>query len=138
MTNKHLLCFCRICWLPLTLFFFVMNFMTLSWFIEEKKLNGGFYLFDYMAKHMEHEKAVDLYYSMCNMSFMGINPFLVRPTAVIITLIFVLITYNEIKSKKKTYFKWSFYLLLSLSIIFIAFIAFPFAQQAFLNDSASI
>ena len=87
---------------------------------------------------MEHEKAVDMYYSMCNMSFMGINPFLVRPTAVIITLIFVLITYNEIKSKKKTYFKWSFYLLLSLSIIFIAFIAFPFAQQAFFSDSASI
>lgn len=138
MTNRHLLCFCRICWLPLTLFFFIMNFMTLSWFIEEKKLNDGFYLFDYMAKHMEHEKAVDLYYSMCNMSFMGINPFLVRPTAVIITLIFVLITYNEIKSKKKTYFKWSFYLLLSLSIIFIAFIAFPFAQQAFFSDSASI
>lgn len=137
-TTSSLLRLCKKCWIPLTVLFFIMNFMTISWFVEEKNLTHTFYLFDYMIDRMERGRAVDLYYFLCDMSFRGINPFLVRPTAVIITLILVFITYNEIKSKKKTFFKWSFYLLLSLSIMFIAFIAFPFAEQAFLDDLASI
>lgn len=138
IANTHLLCFCRICWLPLTLFFFVMNFMTLSWFIEEKNLNGEFYLFDYMVEHMERGKAVDLYYSMCDMSFFGNNPFLVKPMAIIITLMLLFISYNEKILNKKFSFKCSLYILISCLLLFIAFIAFPFAQQAFFDDLHSI
>ncbi len=137
-TNKPLLCFCRICWLSLTLFFFVMNFMTISWFIEEKNLNGKFYLFDYMIEHMERGKAVDLYYSMCDMSFHGINPFFVKPIAIIISLILLFISYNEKKINKKFIFKYGLYILISCLLLFIAFIAYPFAQQAYFDDLASI
>lgn len=137
-TNKPLLCFCRICWLPLTLFFFVMNLMTLSRFIEEKNLNGEFYLFDYMVEHMEREKAVNLYYSMCDMSFHGINPFFIKPIAIIILLMLLFISYNEKKSNKEFVFKCGLYILISCLLLFIAFIAFPFAKQAYFNDLASI
>ena len=137
-TNKPLLCLCRICWLPLTLFFFVMNLMTLSRFIEEKNLNGEFYLFDYMVEHMEREKAVNLYYSMCDMSFHGINPFFIKPIAIIILLMLLFISYNEKKSNKEFVFKCGLYILISCLLLFIAFIAFPFAKQAYFNDLASI
>ena len=50
---KNLLVFYKKCWMPLTIIFFIMNLMTVSWFIEDKGLNGGFYLFDYMTAHME-------------------------------------------------------------------------------------
>lgn len=112
--------------------------MTVSWYVEEKDLTNDFYLFDYMVDNMERGRAVDLYFNMCDLSFFGINPFIVRPIAVIISLMLIFITYNDVKSKKKAVIKWIFYALIVLSVMFIAFIAFPFAEQAFLDDCASI
>lgn len=137
-TSKPLLSFCRICWLPLTLVFFALNFMTLSWYIEEKNLSGSFYLFDYMTAHMEREKAVDLYYFMCNLSFGYVNFFLVYSIAIILALMQIFIVYHEIRSKKSHFFKWILYLLILLVILFISFIAYPIAYNAYWNDIASI
>ncbi|MBR6671095.1 MAG: hypothetical protein IKL31_10225 [Ruminococcus sp.] len=124
--------------MPLAIFFYFFNFITVSWYVEEKDLTNDFYLFDYMVDNMERGRAVDLYFNMCDLSFFGINPFIVRPIAVIISLMLIFITYNDVKSKKKAVIKWIFYALIVLSVMFIAFIAFPFAEQAFLDDCASI
>ena len=124
--------------MPLAIFFYFFNFITVSWYVEEKDLTNDFYLFDYMVDNMERGKAVDLYFNMCDLSFFGINPFIVRPIAVIISLMLIFITYNDVKSKKKAVIKWIFYALIVLSVMFIAFIAFPFAEQSFLDDCASI
>lgn len=124
--------------MPLAIFFYFFNFMTVSWYVEEKDLTNDFYLFDYMVDNMERGRAVDLYFNMCDLSFFGINPFIVRPIAVIISLMLIFITYNDVKSKKKAVIKWIFYALIVVSVMFIAFIAFPFAEQAFLDDCASI
>lgn len=124
--------------MPLAIFFYFFNFITVSWYVEEKDLTNDFYLFDYMVDNMERGRAVDLYFNMCDLSFFGINPFIVRPIAVIISLMLIFITYNDVKSKKKAVIKWIFYALIVLSVMFIAFIAFPFAEQSFLDDCASI
>ncbi|MBQ7009921.1 MAG: hypothetical protein IJN05_12035 [Ruminococcus sp.] len=124
--------------MPLAIFFYFFNFMTVSWYVEEKDLTNDFYLFDYMVDNMERGRAVDIYYNMCDLSFFGINPFIVRPAAVIISLMLIFIIYNDVNSKKKAVIKWIFYALIVHSVMFIAFIAFPFAEQAFLDDCASI
>ncbi|MBE6860012.1 MAG: hypothetical protein E7499_01795 [Ruminococcus sp.] len=124
--------------MPLAIFFYFFNFITVSWYVEEKDLTNDFYLFDYMVDNMERGRAVDLYFNMCDLSFFGINPFIVRPIAVIISLMLIFITYNDVKSKKKAVIKWIFYALIVVSVMFIAFIAFPFAEQSFLDDCASI
>ena len=136
--SNILLFVCRICWVPLAIFFYFFNFMTVSWYVEEKDLTNDFYLFDYMVDNMERGRAVDIYYNMCDLSFFGINPFIVRPAAVIISLMLIFIIYNDVNSKKKAVIKWIFYALIVHSVMFIAFIAFPFAGQAFLDDCASI
>lgn len=133
-----LLSFCRVCWFPLMLIFFAMNLMTLSWFAEEKELNRGFYLFDYMTAHMERGKAVDLYYFMCDLSFGVINLSLIYPTAIILSIMMIFMVYHDIKSENKHFFKWILYLLILLVILFIAFIAYPVAYNAYRNDIASI
>ena len=124
--------------MPLAIFFYFFNFITVSWYVEEKDLTNDFYLFDYMVDNMERGRAVDLYFNMCDLSFFGINPFIVRPIAVIISLMLIFITYNDVKTKKKAVIKWIFYALIVLSVMFIAFIAFPFAEQSFSDDCASI
>lgn len=126
------------CWIPLTLIFFIMNLMTISWFIEDKRLNGGFYLLDCMTVHMERGKAVDLYFSMCDLSFGLINLFLIYPTAITLASTLISMMYHDIKSEKKHFFKCSFYALIVLMILFTAFIAYPIADTAYRNDISSI
>lgn len=136
--TKRLLIFGKKYWIPLTLIFFIMNLMTISWFIEDKRLNGGFYLFDYMTAHMERGKAVDLYYFMCDLSFGLINLFLIYPTTIILAFTLISMIYHDIKSEKKHFFKCSFYAMIVLIILFIAFIAYPIADRAYINEILSI
>jgi hypothetical protein len=136
--TKRLLIFGKKYWIPLTLIFFIMNLMTISWFIEDKRLNGGFYLFDYMTAHMERGKAVDLYYFMCDLSFGFINLFLIYPTAITLASTLITLIYHDIKSEKKHFFKCSFYALIVLIVLFTAFIAYPIADTAYWDDIASI
>ena len=134
---KNLLFFYKKCWMPLTIIFFIMNLMTVSWFIEDKGLNGGFYLFDYMTAHMEREKAVDLYYFMCDLSFEFINLLLIYPTAITLAVALIFMIYHDMKSEVKRLFKCPFYALMLLLVLFIAFIAYPIAYKAYWNDISS-
>jgi hypothetical protein len=112
--------------------------MTVSWFVEDKGLNGGFYLFDCMIAHMERVKAVDLYYFMCDLSFEAVNLFLIYPTAITLGVTLIFMIYHDMKSEKKHFFKCSFYELMILLVLFIAFIAYPIAYKAYWNDISSI
>ena len=125
-------------WIPLTLIFFIINLMTFSWFIEDKELNGDFYLLDYMTAHMERRKAIDLYFFMCDLSFGLTNLFLIYPTAITLASTLISMIYHDIKSEKKHFFKCSFYVMIVLIILFIAFIAYPIADRAYTNEMLSI